>query len=321
MKDRIIPYGILVDMPEGFKKIRKKLLRSVRSKLEGVNIKRVNEFSRSIALLPGVVRVFEDADLPKIRSILDPMNLLRGAFSQSENGMYIPEIDVSLVRRNSEMEETNGPFSTECVMIHERVHNSSACPYYTVLNNALPYEMYRSRSGLCLPQNEAVSSLGPWGYFFEEGTAELCASLYRKTYREETQRKKILRELQRPEEWTEESLIQFGEQDKSRYFLPVKYLLSGPDGPVVSVSSFAGFGLELLCIKDPSLWEALILGRRKLSSLRKIPKIVNGISPGLYGQLARYGYTDDEFIDGLRRIIVTVFGGKIAVNSSCEILF
>ena len=94
--------------------------------------------------------------------------------------------------------------------------------------------------------------------------------------------------------------------------LPIKYVFVSPEGePQVPPSAFAGYALELLCKKDPSIKPLLTEGRSSVEGLRKLAQAIERITPGLYKRLQAGNYSPEGFgfYEKLSKVIYDVGGG------------
>ena len=93
--------------------------------------------------------------------------------------------------------------------------------------------------------------------------------------------------------------------------LPAKYFYVTPKGkPSTTISAYAGYALELLCKKEPSIEQLLVKARSSVEGLRKLIQAIEKISPGLYKILQTGDYTEENFSEKLATVIQSnVVGG------------
>lgn len=94
--------------------------------------------------------------------------------------------------------------------------------------------------------------------------------------------------------------------------LPTKYseLTATRTEYITYSAGLAAVSLELLASKNPDLLPALLASRSTIEGLREVPRIINGISPGLYRELRDVPAGANCDYDGLRLVIEKVFEGN-----------
>jgi len=292
------------EMPQSFESVKNRLLTEFpKEKIEGIDTRRVEDFilQQGLEIKPFIV--FDRKDLQKVRKIVGETGLLRSVFSNGECGLYSPEMDMVLVVRDKDVEESSGAIYTEGLLTHELAHASSMYQGYVTADQK---GFYTPRVGFCLPQNEM-----PWGLLLEEGWADMNRANYFKEHASVEDKRKL------------ENSLQFGDLDmedtvpsshpsKSNEMipLPIKYLYITADGrPTTKSSAYGGYALELLCKKDPSIKPLLIEARSSVEGLRKLARAVDKIIPGLYKSLSVGDYTEASFFEKLTYVIENVAGG------------
>ena len=208
-------------------------------------------------------------------------------------------MDLTLVRRDKNFEEKNGNIYTEGSLTHELAHASSMYQGYVTPDKQ---SSYTPRVGFCLPQNNT-----PWGWLLEEGWADLHRGEYFAKYATEEQKKRI------------EAVMKFGSLNLDDTVpittpngdilpLPIKYLYLTENGDLTTKSSaYAGYILELLCRKDPTLYPTLRQARGSVEGLRKLSTQIDRISPSLYSFLQSSDYTEKDFSGRLQKVISRLF--------------
>ncbi len=307
---------IAEEMPRDWQQLRKEILRRVPSKIEGLNIARVQAFFENF---PGLKLneyvVFDEEDLPKLRELLLPTKMLKkDSFSESEGfqeiGRFIPAINLSFIKRRKDLEEANGALITERTFVHELAHSSSE---YTKYIKTAPHERRVPRLGFAVDTGTSVR-----GSFLEEGFAEMMAGQYNAEYATEEQKLDVLRKTEFGVGMFSKAIITVekgtGEYPDNSFYIPAKYLFKRPESQhefSLFDSAPAAFGLELLREKNEELYPALLSARHDIESLRDVAKIINGIKPGLYSVLQKFKYTQDDFVRGLKYIIEEAYGGEL----------
>jgi len=139
------------EMPESWRHLRSQIFETISNRVEGLDVERATAFVRAQGLPVCDFLIFENEDLPKIQEILRPSGLLRGVFSGEvkEKGLYIPEIDLLLVLRDTFAENQNGSFNSEATLVHELMHASSQYKKY----GTITVGTWTLRTGYSLNQN------------------------------------------------------------------------------------------------------------------------------------------------------------------------
>lgn len=300
------------EMPQSFELVRNRLLAEFpKEKIEGIDTNRVENFIHQQGLETKPFIVFDRKDLQKVKKIVGETGLLRSVFSNGECGLYSPEMDMALVARDRDTEESSGAIYTEGLLTHELAHASSMYQGYVTPDQK---GFYTPRVGFCLPQNEI-----PWGWLLEEGWADMNRANYFAEHASDEEKKKL------------ENVLQFGNIDMEDTVpsshplnnneaipLPIKYLYITADGrPTTKSSAYGGYALELLCKKDPSIKPLLIEARSSVEGLRKVAQAIDKIVPGLYKSLSVGDYTEASFFEKLAYVIENVAGGtRNAIKAS-----
>jgi len=306
------------EMPEHLEADKSRLLDSIDSRHEGLDIEQVNYFLGSYGLKPRESVIFYDEDIDQLKEVLPEDRSFQTFLDDARGrrcGAYFPRYQTSLLRRPREYEATNGPVVTEGFLVHELSHSTSELASYKITDLG-------DEIGISVPRcGQNVSGEGKsWGNFFEEGFAEMMRAEYVKTFQGEAERVKLLTRLGKPSESTLDASIPSSYRDLT-YYIPLKYAYITPDNNNVqiSVTTMAGMGLELICKKEPRLWNALISARKEMSGLREVPKIINGLKSGLYTDLRALGYSREDFSDGYKKIVDSLFDGKLSLNDQGDI--
>jgi hypothetical protein len=67
-----------------------------------------------------------------------------------------------------------------------------------------------------------------------------------------------------------------------------------------SYADIAGRALDQFCVYDPRVFPALLHARSSVEGLREIPKLYNGLKPGLYSELQHTPYSEEGFTAGAK---------------------
>lgn len=218
-------------------------------------------------------------------------------------------MDLALVARDTDCEESSGVIYTEGTLAHELAHASSMYQSYATTD----YKgFHTSRFGFCLPQNQT-----PWGLLLEEGWADLHRANYFAQHASKEEKEKLKNTL-RYENLDMEDTLPIPTPAGYKLPIPIKYLFITTQGkPATRYSAYAGYALELLCKKDASIKSLLIEARSSTEGLRKLAQAIEKIMPGLYKTLQTGDYTEACFSEKLAFVISNVTGGiENAVTAS-----
>jgi hypothetical protein len=287
----------ITEIPRDFKTIKNKLLREFpKEDLEGINIKKVERYIESEGLTVKPYVVFYRDELPKIKQIEGESRLLRDGLDKGECGLYSPEMDMGLIVRDKEYEESNGTIFTEGMIVHELAHASSMHQSYITTDNI---SFYTPRVGFCLPQNKT-----PWGWVLEEGWADMHRANYVSKNASELERQKVFDSLHFGELNMEDTLPITIQQTGKILPIPVKYVYITPEGiPSIKSSSFAAYAIEILCKNNPNIKPLLKEARFSVDGLRKLSKELGKDIPEFYKEFHTKTYSENDFSDILSKII------------------
>lgn len=290
------------EMPPAFESVKDQLFREFpKERIEGINTERVEDFVRQKGLEIKPYIIFDRKDLPRVREIVGNTGLLRSIFKNGECGLYSPEMDMVLITRDREYEESSGVIYTEGLLVHELAHASSMYQGYVTAD----YKgFYTPRVGFCLPQNQVA-----WGWLLEEGWADMHRANYYAQNASEEERAK-LEDALRFGKIEIEDTVPISTSNGETLPLPVKYLYITPEGkPTTKSSAYAAHALELICRKNPAMQNLLIEGRSSVEGLRKLAQAFEKIMPGLYKILQTGEYSEASFSEKLSTVVTNVAGG------------
>jgi len=252
---------VLKEMPEEWRILREKVLKNFESKTDGMDIERVKDFIKGQGLPVSDFLIVEREDIPKLQVLFMELN---SSLSADMEGRYIPELDLTFVRRDYNSEKNNGAIYTEGILVHELTHSVGCSKEYI-----------KKAENVFVPRIGFGFTKESFGLFLEEGFAELMRGEYvdKNLTREEKESIKMAQSKQVSDE------NGYGMKDKYMFF---------EDGKLEhSLLSVAGVGLEILCGAIPNLRQTFAEARGDLEKLREIPKLINGIKPGLYMEIQK----------------------------------
>ena len=272
--------------PTACTEVRNELLMEFpKEKCEGLNLNRVEDYIQSQGLLLGNYILFEESDLAKIGEIIGRIGLdTSHLFMIDSNevycsGVYVPIIDLAFIRRDNNLEKTNGPIYTESVVVHELAHASAVVNQYVVKGK----EYGVPSSGFVQP-NE-INSKNNWGQFLEEGFAELLQAEYYAANISQLEKDRL---IDNQVYYAPLGMDILAEDRSARgvTWIPIKYRRLDAQGrPTFSVSSPCGYGLELICRQYPALRDLIVQSRKSNKAISQIAQTLNNINPGLYTML------------------------------------
>lgn len=311
-----------IEMPEEFRSVQNKLLKEFpKEKIEGINTERVEEFIKEKGMEIKPYIVVEKEDLTRMQDIIGCL----GSFGEVLNNelvqglkvgglaLYQAEMDLVIALRHRDAERVNGGIFTERMLVHELAHASSGHRGYTKGRPGLNLPVV-SRKGFCLSSDRKSN----WGELIEEGWAEMQHADYFARYATQEERARIESALRLGTLGMEDTIptgmalgvIWVNVSRGEPLPLPVKYIFLRPDGtPGASTASLAGYALEILCKKNPSLAPAMVGARQSSEGLRKFARILHETSPELYKKLQVGDYSAREFYRKLDMVINKVGGG------------
>jgi hypothetical protein len=191
----------------------------------------------------------------------------------------------------------------EGLLAHEFAHGSSAYSNCVIADS----RVLMPRVGLSVGTHFSKNK----GTFLEEAFADMVRGEYAKNFMPNPSRDSLIKQSRRPELGLDSEIkISTGYAD---IFIPSKYLFSSEENEKISYiySSFAAYGLELLCKENPFLFSAIVKSRSDIESLRSVPKIIDNAYPGLYSELNKLRYEEEDFVKGLGLIIDNIHESKI----------
>jgi hypothetical protein len=268
----------LNEMPEEWQALRAKILNNFESKNDGLDIERVKEFMKERGLPVLDFIFYEDKDIPRLQKLLSFTHTI----DPELEGEYVPNLNLILMKRGKDVDETGRSFYDEGNLVHELSHGVNECASY-VKKEKDPV-IRKQRTGF------AFTHQG-YGWFLEEGFADMMKGEYNKSFCPIRYREKILEKFKVPLNASLDTMLTLhGYQSSIKYFILQK---SGNLG--TSPSSAASTGIEMLCEKIPELRQTLIEARSDIEKLREIPKLINSIEPGLYMKIQQCDYSEEEF--------------------------
>ncbi len=242
------------------------------TKEEGLDMDRVNGFCDRLGLAQKPVCVLSPDDYDKALTIAEMP-------SGTEDGKYLPRLDIVIVRRNPDKEALNGTGYTESIIAHERAHATTKDVSVEVEARPAP-AIIRSRMPMILiPSDKQTGFMvsaetgGRLGAFIEEGVPELVRGMY------------ITDVLKKPAGFVS------GRLPGEFSFVDPKYLFYDrtPSGEVVldcPEGAIAAMTLDLLAQRHQELWQALWSARDSIDGLTKIATYLNNsVQPGIFDKM------------------------------------
>jgi hypothetical protein len=164
------------------------------------------------------------------------------------------------------------------------------------------------RHGFCVPEAQA-----PWGNLLEEGWADMHRADYFAQNATTEDRSKIENAIGVGPLDTEDT-IPYAIRDIGIVPLPLKYFfVELPKKPGSKDASFAGYALELICRKNPSIKSLFVEARRSVEGLRELARGFEAMKTGLYRNLQRTSYDPIDFSKKLSFVISEIMGGVESV--------
>ncbi len=301
---------VLDEFPK-FKIVKQEIINTIDSHTEGLDLKRVEEFMRSYELPIRDYVIFDEDSLDekKVFEIFEKFGYKydKEAYLGNWLAMCDTNLDLILIKRRENFEKFNGGRVTESVLVHELAHGTSGFSSCIVTSTG---DILAPRTGFAVGDSSETTK----GAFLEEGFVDMLAGKYNKQYMEPELRDKMLPIFRHKYNDYQLTRTRSDLVDNIEVVLPFPThyaIFTSEYGFSSLVSAQAAFGLELLCDKEPKLFETMLKARNDVEYLRKIPQLINKISPGLYSELRKLKYTESGFSQGLYTIIEKVYGGKI----------
>ncbi len=245
----------------------------------GINMDRVRKCWQQTGMRRKEIRVLGEDDFDKALRITRH----KGSPIPGLSALYLPEQDVTIVRRNPELERLNGPSVTETSIIHESWHAAAKS------EGALPGNNNDARSlrwtmGFSRGYNDGTVE----GRFLEEGGAVLYEGRYAG----------LLPQIER--------------HSPNRYVT----LVPGKDGTVeqhFADGMWCAMIFEELIAIDPDIDELLRSSRDSTEQIPELANHINAIVPGLYELL-------DAFDPYKHRGDTSAFAPFIDIHSNLSFL-
>lgn len=298
-----LPQNLGNENASEFQSLRHRLLEAFPKEAnKGLNLERVEKFILDEGLTLGSYVVVNYEDLPKLRKIDGGLNIINDFGYPRFHGRYFPEFDLVIVVRSKRFEKSNGSVRTESILVHELAHASCRRDAFVTGSG----KGIGNRLGFCILDNSI-----DWGWFIEEGWAEMIEGKYTEKFSQDQDRREIMRILGLPNLKIDDVLAHPYKRGKLLP-LPLKYISSGyTNGNFyvgMSETSWAAYGLELLIKKNPRILPLLYEARKNIAGLRALAGEFNAIYPGLYSLLQKSDYNEVDFKTKLEFIINHVVG-------------
>jgi hypothetical protein len=280
------------DAPPEYAEISDKLLETFSGKnQEGINTERIAEHLAEQPLPAKPYLLVRPQDLPTLEA-LDTANLITPEFTEERmEGAYSPELGLSVIVRNPELEALNGPAYTEGLIVHEVLGHS------TSQTNMLARDVKSGQYGTVQVGLETRVPGTDSHTFLEEGQADYQRAAYLAKYAHAGTLDKVTKAMG----------LSHHTQGGNRFTvdgrpttLPTKYLKVDQHGRLSAITSaLAGYAVEQLLTAHPHVGPLLTNARTSLAAQEVLKQSLDQISPGLAGQLGRLQYTVSDFNRGL----------------------
>lgn len=286
---------LVSEMPHSIELVRDQLTHEFpKEKIAGLNLSRVEEFVKKQGMEINNYIILEQSDIPRIRKIVGDSDW-GSSLQEGSQACYVPKLDLAFYLRNQEREKKNGTVFEEGIIVHELTHASSKRFGYIASDN---WGFVAIRSGFCL-----MSGRVEWGWFLEEGWADMNRANYvleNATLQEKT---KVLTLIDK-KEGNYDDMFTVEISGGQRFSLPIKYVGLDFLGEASLVHSvLAGYGVELLCNSNPKLKNTYLEARRSVDGLRKFAREIEDITPGLYTKLQKGDSSAESFAEKLSYIL------------------
>ncbi len=303
--------------------VKKEILESVPSETEGLNLKRVDNFMKSLGLPVRDYVLFNDEKSKISESIIEifkkqKYDYDKDAYSFDWAAMCSNDLDLIFVKRDKEEEIPNKHVDTEALLVHELAHGSSGFSGCVVDKEDNSIDSNTNKKKVIMPRlgfSIGKSFDSKMGDFLEEGFADMLAGKYYKENMDVSVKQKLLKIFKH--KYGDSHFFNFSTNTRSglkNLPIPMHHgYLSSDNSTQFSyrITAMSAFGLELLCAKSPGLFDAMIEARADVNKLRYVIKTIDKISPGLYPELRKLKYTQKDLSEGLYLILDRVYDGKL----------
>ena len=284
------------DLNEAFKsqftRIREKILEKFLSKTEGINIERINSFFESKKLRTPSLLFVEEKDLP---ALLEEVNTRLGSdiTLEGDNGIYVPELDLAIVKRKGRAEALNSSFHSEMIAVHEIAHGTSQFrDFYFTRTESGRYDPQLLRTGFQIHDDTR------WGAFFEEAFADYMCSEYALANIPEDRWQDLaqdIEEIVQNHEPIQKNTSLLQDSPHGIIEVPAIYTIKVDGGVGMTASAYAGSAIYLLKRIEPGIENVLIQSRGSVEGLRRFARIIDTLEPGLYMALRSLPYEEESF--------------------------
>ncbi len=193
---------------------------------------------------------------------------------------------------------------------------------FTLLERG-PSRIIKSTRGGFVTRHPRHPEIGPeYGNLFEEGFAERFRGEYMKKYIPPHVYSSLVATLEFGPLDLEATIPFYNNTHPGFPFpMPLKYMFFTPSGePSFGTSQLAGAVFDILCRNIPDLWDVVVKARTDPYFLKQIPKMIDSIGGGLYGELLKTPYNYQDFLKALRTVIEAVGGHQQAVVANSPAL-
>lgn len=239
--------------------------------LEGIDTERIDSFFDSNGLSTRQYIVIRPEDISRICE-MDEDGFFSGVLQNGAEGVYSPELGLSVVVRDPANEEYNDVSYTEGLIVHEKAHSTSAERVF--LSEGDRVGVLRVGFG---------SAQFDKGLFFEEGWAELCRGKYVAEHYEQGMAPAVAKQLGL--QWNQVQDVSIGVLGRQAH-VPIKYVHFNKRGLSGGrVSSLAATAIERMTRADPRIISEMHAARQQISKWPDVVRRIDALGPGLYRDL------------------------------------
>lgn len=260
--------------------------------LNGLDVDRVHDYfnTNDLAIKPYIVVGPEDLETV---NAIDTSGSLRHMLNPKTDGIYSPELSMSVILRNPKSEELNGPIYTEGLMVHELAHATAGIRQYLRVKGTNGYQV--ARTGYVVQQMKLS------GAFIEEGWADYNRVNYLRMHLDANTINPIASALRMPNDLNALLNLYLGGRPIA---IPMSYIkLSEAGRPIISDCALPGLAMDILTKTKPRILTALHAGRSTIHGLRALATEIDNVSPGLYHDLRQLQYNQEDFTRGLHMVM------------------
>jgi hypothetical protein len=225
----------------------------------------------------------------------------------TSKGRYLQDVDVIVVKRDSELEGLNGVEVTESAAVHEIAHSSA------ILN---PIQLKAETTGRFRKKTEVIGDRSRTG-FVVTANEKVKGTLLEEGYAEYERGQYML------EQGRKGGFVTAGEDfDRNRALelIPGQYYILKRDAEdkvepaFLSNAAVAAATLELLAAQDDKLTDALRESRKSSDGLREVAQRINAIVPGMYQKMHDVDINADDGMQKASALLVEVYKATVSAK-------